>query len=87
MYILIILVKQNKRERLTEDDMKELGLKMGDRKRVAMAQAYFTNQQVSSSGSGGGVKRGTYIYTLLKKSWYFFKFYFPKIYFYKNKSF
>ena len=38
---------------LTEDDMKELGLKMGDRKRVAMAQAYFTNQQVSSSGSGG----------------------------------
>ena len=38
---------------LTEDDMKELGLKMGDRKRVAMAQAYSTNQQVSSSGSGG----------------------------------
>ena len=32
---------------LTEDDMKELGLKMGDRKRVAMAQAYFTNQQTN----------------------------------------
>ena len=26
---------------LTQDDMRELGLKMGDRKRVVMAQEYF----------------------------------------------
>ena len=30
---------------LTQEDMKELGLKMGDRKRVVMAQEFFTEQQ------------------------------------------
>ena len=35
---------------LTEDDMKELGLKMGDRKRISMAQAYFLSSQYSGEG-------------------------------------
>ena len=35
---------------LTEDDMKELGLKMGDRKRISMAQTYFLSSQYSGDG-------------------------------------
>ena len=35
---------------LTEDDMKELGLKMGDRKRISMAQAYFLSSEYAGDG-------------------------------------